>query len=601
MLISLICHFPQDRRLLFSVNLLRRLTVILFFLLSGTHVPASPQYAAFEREPVRHALVIGNSDYHHLGVLPSASLDGVEIAERLRDLNFRVTHISNLTSARQFEDDVLPAFRRYVEPGDLVVFYFSGHGFSYGPTNFLAPIDLPVNLKESDVPTRAIALESIETYLTSRQPGLVLMVIDACRTIGGFVITDKDNNEYLHKGVVQPRRLQLTVNTMVAFASRPGYAALASTAPDQLSIFTSNLVQHVVREGTGFEQIMMDIGANVSLATNGKQQPGLELWSYTSLYLRPTTEVLAQQEVAWNAALESRVHDTIRLFSMRHSVSRYASAARKWLDDHPDSARAPRYSFISPAAVERAWARVTSDAVVASASRAAIVPLATPFAFTRSIGEEAIDNVDLLSDGLLGLVASGSPPAPPTQDTIDRELQAIVAHSHVVTTRPLIARSTPSNDNLETFAVPAGSSIKASAFKDLGRRGQWIQAEIPGIGRHLYVPVQVIGVGAPPVELGRPLLEISAPSLRFGIPDLVDETPIAAAIQSLTDKGRTVTWVSVATASSPEKNEADARTLRRSHVEYVLKKSGIDGRRITSVANSDDIPDGGVRLRFFGY
>ena len=138
----------------------------------------------FEREPRRHALVIGNAQYSNLAPMPSANVDQLQVVNCLRALNFDVMDTSVLKSVRAFEDDVLPAFRRKIDPGDIVVFYFSGHGFSYGPHNFIAPLELPSRVKENDLLDVAIALENVESVIAARRPGIVVVIIDACRTIG---------------------------------------------------------------------------------------------------------------------------------------------------------------------------------------------------------------------------------------------------------------------------------------------------------------------------------------------------------------------------------------------------------------------------------
>ncbi|NMG00886.1 caspase family protein [Aromatoleum toluolicum] len=592
---------PSGKKEMKSAHVAVRLTILFLTLIIIHAHPALAQYA-FEKEPGRHALVIGNSNYDPFGKLPSASLDGFKVAERLRDLRFSVTHVTDLPSVRHFEDEVLPAFRRPIEPGDLVVFYFSGHGFSYGPTNYLAPIDLPLRIKEGDLPTRAIALENVEDYFVARQPGLVLMVIDACRTIAGFVVSDEHNAEHAFKGVVQPRRPQHNVNTMVAFASRPGYLALASTAQDQLSIFTSRLVEYITREGYEFEQLMKEVGADVSIETNALQQPGMEVWSYSSLYLKPSAAILDQQKLAWNIALESNLEKAIRLFSMRHSVSRHAAAARKWLEDNSLSGLAPRYTLVSPVAVERAWRPVAlSSGTTLTPTRVAIVPPTAAFAFRRSLDVEASESVKSLSDRELGLVPSGVTRVAATPSKISRDMQVVLAHADVVTTRERAARTAPSSAAPVAARVPFGTQITVTDVKDLGKEGIWVSAYIPGIANELYLPVRAKVGNAAPIELGRSLREIVVRPQASGIPDLVESRPIGEAISTLKAEGRTVTWISIATAAASSSKEADARTMRRFHVEYLLKQFGIDGRRITAVANAADFSDDGVRVRFFGF
>lgn len=555
---------------------------------------ARAQGYLFEQEPGRHALVIGNANYKHLGPIPSAELDGERMTELLQKLGFTVTHVPDVPSVRTFEDEILPTFRKPIEPGDLVVFYFSGHGFSYGPTNFLAPIDLPVKVLEKELPRRAIAVEAIETYLTARSPGLLLFVIDACRNVAGSVMADDDNNKkFVHKGFAAPKEPTHGINTMAAFASRPGYTALGSVAKDQLSIFTSSMVSHINKEGYEFGRLFNDIGSDVKIATNEVQQPGLYDWSDTELYLRPSAAVLAEQKEAWVVALDSKISERIQKYTYRFSISRHAAAARKWLADNPPTGAASQFTLISPAAVERAW-RPTK-------SRVAISPPATGFAFRRSLGIDAGTMVQVLDDGELGLVASGAARLSATASMIDREVQAILAHVNVVTTRDYVARTAPSKAAPMASRVPFGTLVSIHSVKDLGSEGIWFLADVPGQLDNVYLPVQRTSSETAPIELGLALREIVIIPRSSGIPDLVDPSGIGIAIAELKREGRTITWVSLATAATNVRKEADARAARRSHVEYLLKRAGIEGRRITAVANADDLSGSGVRLRFFGY
>lgn len=566
--------------------------VVLCLALAGIDSTWAQGYD-FEQEPGRHALVIGNANYKNLGPIASAELDGKQTADRLRKLNFKVTHVPDLPSKRYFEDEVLPGFRKPIEPGDLVVFYFSGHGFSYGPHNFLAPIDLPLQMEEHDLASRAIAVENVEIYLADRSLGLLLFIIDACRNIGGFVIADQAKTKHIAKGVAAPRQPEHGVNTLVAFASRPGFTALGSAAKDELSIFTSSLVNHITKEGYEFGTLMNDVGADVKIATNDAQQPGLFDWSDTELYMQPSPTILANQKQAWNVARETNLYERIRLYSIRFSISRHAAAARKWLADNPPTGAAPRFTLISPAAVERAW-RPTDN-------RIAINPPAAGFAFRRSLGVDASNAVQALDDRELGLVASGAKRLAATASNLKLDIQAILAHANVVTLRDYVARTAPSRAAPVASRVPFGSLVTINGVEDLGSKGMWLLADVPGQRNKVYLPVQPASSAAAPVELGQSLREIIATRRTSGIPDLVDPSVINAAIAALKQEGRTVTWVSIATAATSDGKETYARAGRRFHVEYLLKRAGIDGRRITAVANADDLSGDGVRLRFFGF
>jgi len=184
----------------------------------------------FEHEPGRHALVLGNSDYDNLAPLHSARLDAKRMSAELEQLGFAVTLVTRLPSVRAFEDDVLPPFRDTIKPGDMVLFYFSGHGFAYGPNNFLAPANLPLVVSGERVSECAIAVESVEDYLARQSPGVVLMFIDACRTIAGLVIKDSGTPSVVSasmRRVASPERIDI----VEAFAARAGNAEPINESP----------------------------------------------------------------------------------------------------------------------------------------------------------------------------------------------------------------------------------------------------------------------------------------------------------------------------------------------------------------------------------
>lgn len=289
-----------------------------------------------EFEPRRWALVVGNAGYARLGALPGALVDASQMEARLQDLGFQVTRCTNIASVAQFENDILPAFRRQVRAGDLVLFYFSGHGFSHGPDSYLAVTDMDLRLAARALGEVAIAVEALATYLSRPAPGLLLMVMDACRGIGGFSIVDATPYDPVLKGVPATRPMHdARVNLLSAYASRPGMPAIASdddnTGP---SLFTAELLAQLGMDEREFGAMFNDVGAQVRLASGERQQPGLQDWSDTDLYLRLPGILREQQKEAWLVALSSRSRKLVQRFAYRFSLSRHAAAARAWLADN---------------------------------------------------------------------------------------------------------------------------------------------------------------------------------------------------------------------------------------------------------------------------
>jgi uncharacterized caspase-like protein len=287
----------------------------------------------FEREPGRFALVVGNADYEHLGSLQSAKLDAKTISASLARLGFIVSSYDRLPTVRHFEQKILPAFRERIQPGDLIVFYFSGHGFEYGPDNYIAPGNLPLVVTRETIAESAIAVGEIEEYFARQSPALVLMLIDACRTIAGFVIREASDRSVASEKVAARTTSPERINIVEAYAARAGSAALASNDRSTLSPFTKSLAAHIGTKGVELLAMLRDVAADVLLATHEAQTPAVVSWSPSDVCLNPTDDIRKQEREAWLAALSANTREEVELFSYRHGLSSYAAAARQWLID----------------------------------------------------------------------------------------------------------------------------------------------------------------------------------------------------------------------------------------------------------------------------
>jgi uncharacterized caspase-like protein len=237
-----------------------------------------------EKEPKRIALVIGNTNYANLERLPSAATDAEQMKQRLEDLGFEVVLHNDVQTPFKFWQEIVPAFRQKLSTGDFIVFYFSGHGFSYGADSFLAPTELPLLMTVQHVTDHAIAVESFKSTLETHSPGLILFILDACRSVGALQIKAKDDpkaENLVAKGPADMERRDTAINTMIAFATRPGHIALGSSQEGQLSPFTEALVGNLTTEGKSFSIVFRKAAAELEAATTPPQVAGTFDWSRT--------------------------------------------------------------------------------------------------------------------------------------------------------------------------------------------------------------------------------------------------------------------------------------------------------------------------------
>lgn len=575
-------------------HLLRTTSVVLCLILATTAVaqatgggggPEGNDY--FDpHDPGRYALVIGNADYAHLEAIGSAKIDAKTMAERLRQLRFDVTYMPALGSVTEIEDTLMK-FRRKVTAGDVVVFYYSGHGFSYNGHSYLAPADLPQQVNENRVDRAAVAVESIESYLGATSPGVLVMLIDACRTMAGFVISDAENRNRVGKGTA-PYFTHESINSLVGFAARPGMLAIGGEDTGKLSVFTSALAAHLDKKDLQFLDTYKYVRRDVINQTNGDQEPNIVDGSVAYVYLNPGKVVREYEEKAWRSYLATNDRARIREFSELYAVGQYAAAARRWLADHPDGTSQNPTSTLSPAAVERAWAPVRTNAVAVSAS--------TPgFAFSRYINLSESATAELTNRSLG--VSADVPGTVARPRSLEERKNALIAHGQVFTTDNFMAYESPSFTSGKATAVPANTSLR---LVESAASGRWLEAFVAGAKAPLYIAMKSVDAG-PRTELGNSLLEALANPIAVVAPALVNAADVEKALEDLRQAGRTIRWVSLATGATPDRREALARLGRIAHVEYLLKQKGIGARQITSVSSAPDVSGPGVRMRFFGY
>jgi Caspase domain len=129
----------------------------------------------------RVALLVGNNAYQNVPVLRTAINDAHALAEVLRKLNFSVVIAEN--QSRRTMTESLLAFDKTIEPGDMALFFFAGHGFEIHGENFLVPTDIPTVGEGQDELLRDAAYPAarIVERLQARGARTTILVLDACR------------------------------------------------------------------------------------------------------------------------------------------------------------------------------------------------------------------------------------------------------------------------------------------------------------------------------------------------------------------------------------------------------------------------------------
>jgi hypothetical protein len=138
-------------------------------------------FAATARAEKRVALLVGNNAYQNVPRLQTAVNDARSVGTTLRGLGFSVILAEN--QSRRAMSEALLAFDKAIEPGDIALFFFAGHGFEIRGQNYLLPTDIPEvrEGQEELIRDSAFPADRIIDRLQARGARTAVLVLDACR------------------------------------------------------------------------------------------------------------------------------------------------------------------------------------------------------------------------------------------------------------------------------------------------------------------------------------------------------------------------------------------------------------------------------------
>jgi uncharacterized caspase-like protein len=225
---------------------------------------APPIVAAPQPQGRRVALVIGNSDYRAVPVLPNPKRDSALIADALRRTGFQSVTLANDLTREQM-NDALRKFAVESDNAEWSLVYFAGHGIEVGGQNYVIPVDAKLSA-DRDVQFEALQLEQV-LAATDGAKKLRLLLLDACR-----------ENPYATqmKRVVASRaidrglpQVETDAGMLVVFAAKHGQVAFDGQGGN--SPFVSALVQRMLTPQLEIRK-MFDLVRDDVMATTGRRQ-----------------------------------------------------------------------------------------------------------------------------------------------------------------------------------------------------------------------------------------------------------------------------------------------------------------------------------------
>ncbi|MDF7821831.1 SUMF1/EgtB/PvdO family nonheme iron enzyme [Runella sp. MFBS21] len=217
----------------------------------------------------RLALVIGNKDYQKMNPLRNPLNDGNDMAVALEQLGFVVIQTTN-ADYRTFLNSI-NLFKDRLSDSDVALFYYSGHGLSYGGKNYLMPTDADISCLDH-IEEYGISLNRILSDISAKGVKNSFVLLDACRNVPNLKVCDNTKRDInVNNSLVKPTNNPR--GSMIVYATEEG-----STADDNVKerngLFTAALLKYLIQPNWGIRTILDQTTIEVEKRSSGAQSPG---------------------------------------------------------------------------------------------------------------------------------------------------------------------------------------------------------------------------------------------------------------------------------------------------------------------------------------
>lgn len=271
--------------------------------------------------PARRALVIGNDAYERVSPLQNAVNDARDLAAKLEQLGFE-TIVATDVDLRRMEQ-AIDGFMKSVQPGDVALFHFSGHGMQADQENYLIPTDFELRDRAS-LRYDAYSASQLQDRLNEAGAQLSLVFLDACRN-NGF-------GGARSAGGLAP--MNPAHGSFIAFATGPGKTA--DDNPDgRNGLFTGILLETLDQPGLELTDIFRNVRERVSTQSEGRQVP----WTISSVLGRfyfdssapaaePGADSASVELAYWSSITDSDDPRVFESYLKRYPKGEFAELAR---------------------------------------------------------------------------------------------------------------------------------------------------------------------------------------------------------------------------------------------------------------------------------
>jgi Caspase domain len=286
------------------------------------------------------ALVIGNAGYVAYGSLKNPPNDAAAVARTLRNIGFDEVFEKHDLNYRQMRQEV-DRFVARINKGDLAWVYYAGHGVQANERNYLIPIDFSGG--EADLDYEAYPADQLRDKLEKSGARLRVIVLDACRN-NPFRSSKRDGT----RGLVHMD--SAVEGTYIAFATADNSVA-ADNPNESNGLFTKYLLSAISTPGLDLKQVFERTKEAVYAASDHNQRPytydgviGQYFFNgpVTIVGKNPRADPSSQEDIAFWNGVDKGDAQSLELYLRRYPDGRFASLARRNLEQLRASAVEPR-------------------------------------------------------------------------------------------------------------------------------------------------------------------------------------------------------------------------------------------------------------------
>ncbi|UJR24576.1 hypothetical protein I4U23_005951 [Adineta vaga] len=208
------------------------------------------------------ALLIGNASYQRTDNELNESIETIqELNDLLIKIGFDVVIASDLEKYDMTTQII--NFSKTIQHGDIVLFYYSGHGYQVNGTNYLIPINDTWIKTERDVEDFGINFDRMLKRILDKNSSYVnIFILDCCRPYRSNDLSTS-NSSMKNKGLCTIHSID---GTFIQFAC-------AQNEASSNNLFIRNLLKNITKENIGINDLFQQISNDVFEESNENQRP----------------------------------------------------------------------------------------------------------------------------------------------------------------------------------------------------------------------------------------------------------------------------------------------------------------------------------------